>query len=216
MALSAGANLGPYEIVSLLGRGGMGDVYRARDPRLGRDVAVKVLSDRFAGDADSLRRFEQEARAAAALNHPNIVTIHSVEKSGNVVFLTMELIAGRSLASAIPPRGIPVGELLAVAIPLADAVAAAHEKGITHRDLKPGNIMVGGGVHAHVKVLDFGLAKLIEAAAETLGATTFPAAPVTVEGHIVGTVAYMSPEQAAGKAVDSRSDLFSLGVILYE
>jgi eukaryotic-like serine/threonine-protein kinase len=217
MLLIPGTKLGPYEISSLLGRGGMGEVYRARDSRLGRDVAVKVLPATFADDPDRLRRFEQEARAAAALNHPNIVTLYSVEKYGDVLFLTMELIEGHSLASTIPKRGLPIDELLTIAIPLVDAVAAAHEKGIAHRDLKPGNVMIGAAAHAgRVKVLDFGLAKLIDPAPAMAGAQTMPGGPSTSEGFIVGTAAYMSPEQAAGKPVDSRSDLFSLGVILYE
>ena len=217
MAFSAGAKLGPYEIVSLVGTGGMGEVYRARDPRLGRDVAIKILPAAFSGDADRLGRFENEARAAAALNHPNIVTIYSVERFDGVLFLTMELIEGRSLALAIPKEGLPVSELLTLAIPLVSAVAAAHSKGITHRDLKPANIMIGDGAQAgRIKVLDFGLAKLTDAFLETAGAMTVQARPATVEGRVVGTVAYMSPEQAAGKAIDARSDLFSLGVILYE
>ena len=217
MSLAPGTHLGPYEIVSLLGTGGMGEVYRARDPRLGRDVAIKVLPSAFADDAERLRRFEREARAAAALNHPNIVTVYSVEKSDGVLFLTMEVVEGRSLALAIPKGGFAIDELLTIAIPLADAVAAAHEKGITHRDLKPANIMIGAAGHTgRVKVLDFGLAKLIDPGLATAGASTMPAGPSTAEGRIVGTVAYMSPEQAAGTAIDARSDLFSLGVILYE
>ena len=217
MSLAPGTHLGPYEIVSLLGTGGMGEVYRARDPRLGRDVAIKVLPSAFADDAERLRRFEREARAAAALNHPNIVTVYSVEKSDGVLFLTMEVVEGRSLALAIPKGGFAIDELLTIAIPLVDAVAAAHEKGITHRDLKPANIMIGAAGHTgRVKVLDFGLAKLIDPGLATAGASTMPASPSTAEGRIVGTVAYMSPEQAAGTAIDSRSDLFSLGVILYE
>jgi eukaryotic-like serine/threonine-protein kinase len=216
MPLVAGAGLGPYQIVALLGSGGMGEVYRARDPRLGRDVAIKILPAAFSGDADRLRRFEQEARATAALNHPNIVTVYSVEQSEGVHFLTMELVEGRPLAQVIPPDGLPLDDLLAIAIPLADAVAAAHERGITHRDLKPANIMIGAGVHSgRVKVLDFGLAKLLEPDVERASTMTMPAAG-TAEGRIVGTVAYMSPEQAAGKVLDARSDLFSLGVILYE
>ena len=215
MSLAPGTHLGPYEIVALLGTGGMGEVYRGRDPRLGRDVAIKVLPSAFADDAERVRRFEQEARAAAALNHPNIVTIYSVEKNDGVLFLTMEVVEGRSLA--IPKGGFAVNELLTIAIPLADAVAAAHEKGITHRDLKPGNVMIGAAGHTgRVKVLDFGLAKLIDPGLASAGASTMPASPSTAEGRIVGTVAYMSPEQAAGKAIDSRSDLFSLGVVLYE
>ena len=217
MSLAPGTNLGPYEIVSLLGTGGMGEVYRARDPRLGRDVAIKVLPSAFADDAQRLRRFEQEARAAAALNHPNIVTVYSVEKSDGVLFLTMEVVEGCSLARAIPKGGLAIDELLTIAIPLADAVAAAHEKGITHRDLKPANIMIGAAGHTgRVKVLDFSLAKLIDPGLATAGASTMPASPSTAEGRVVGTVAYMSPEQAASKAIDSRSDLFSLGVMLYE
>jgi eukaryotic-like serine/threonine-protein kinase len=192
----------------------MGEVYRAKDTKLNRDVALKILPAAVASDPDRIRRFEQEARAAAGLNHPNIVTVHSVEHSGGVLFLTMELIEGQSLANLIPRAGLAVGELLKVAIQLADAVAAAHEKGITHRDLKPANIMVGSGAHAgRIKVLDFGLAKLIDSDINTI---TVPPVPATVEGRIVGTVVYMSPEQAAGKPVDARSDLFSLGVILYE
>ena len=145
MALSAGTTLGSYEIVSLLGSGGMGEVYRARDPRLGRDVAIKVLPAAVAADADRLRRLEREARAAAALNHPNIVTVYSVEQADALLFLTMELVEGRSLALAIPRGGLRLDELLTIAIPLTDAIAAAHAKGITHRDLKPANIMIGAG-----------------------------------------------------------------------
>ncbi len=214
--LSPGTQLGPYEILSLLGSGGMGEVYRARDPRLGRDIAIKVLPATFASDADRLRRFEQEARAAAALNHPNIVTVHSVEKVNDVLLLTMEVVEGQPLSLAIPKDGLPVNELLTIAIPLADAVAAAHDKGITHRDLKPANIMIAGGQARRIKVLDFGLAKLTGPPGSRADAATVAPGPDTVEGRIVGTVAYMSPEQAAGKTVDARSDLFSLGVILYE
>jgi Tol biopolymer transport system component len=187
-------------------------VYRARDPRLGRDVAIKVLPAAFAEDEARLRRLEREARAAAALNHPSIVTIYSVERSDPHLFVTMELVEGRSLALAIPKGGLRLDALLTIAIPLTDAIAAAHAKGITHRDLKPANIMIGAGDHeGRVKVLDFGLAKLDESLLLPDSGPT-----LTIEGRIVGTVAYMSPEQAAGTAVDARSDLFSLGVILYE
>src|SRR5580692_11380621 len=186
MALSAGAKLGSYEIVSLLGRGGMGEVYRARDPRLGRDIAIKVLPAALAADADRHRRLEREARAAAALNHPNIVTVYSVEQSGALLFLTMELIEGRSLALVIPKGGLGLDDLLTIAIPLTDAIAAAHAKGITHRDLKPANIMIGAGDHAgRIKVLDFGLAKQDESSLPSASAAT-----TTIEGRVLGTVAY--------------------------
>jgi tetratricopeptide (TPR) repeat protein len=209
-----GDRLGAYQIQSWLGAGGMGEVYRARDTKLGRDVAIKVLPAAFSADPDRLRRFEQEARAAAALNHPNIVTIHSVEEANGIRFLTMELVEGRPLSELIPRDGMPLDRLLNIAIPLASALSIAHSKGITHRDLKPANIMVGAeGV---VKILDFGLAKLRDVAPSGLEITGLPTELSTSEGRIVGTVAYMSPEQAEGRAIDARSDLFSLGVILYE
>jgi Tol biopolymer transport system component len=213
MSLTTGQRLGAYEIVSLVGAGGMGEVYHARDTKLGRDVAIKVLTAAFSADPDRLRRFEQEARAAAALNHPNIVTIHSVEEANGIRFLTMELVEGRPLSELIPRDGTPLDRLLNIAIPLASALSVAHGKGITHRDLKPANIMVGA--EGMVKILDFGLAKLRDMAPAGLE-TGLPTESATAEGRIVGTVAYMSPEQAEGKAVDARSDLFSLGVILYE
>src|SRR5688572_25138778 len=223
MPLSPGTQLGSYEIVSLLGAGGMGEVYRARDPRLKREVALKVLPDVAAADADRRERFTREALAVAALNHPHIVTIHSVEDAGTAVFLTMELVEGRSLAEALPPTGLPIERVLTIGIAVADATSAAHQKGITHRDLKPGNIMLGEGEQAgRIKVLDFGLAKIVDAQLGASGVsmlqTEAPAhtAPITAEGRILGTVAYMSPEQAEGQAIDGRSDLFSLGVVLYE
>jgi Tol biopolymer transport system component len=208
-----GDRLGAYQIQSWLGAGGMGEVYRARDPRLGRDVAIKVLPTAFSADPDRLRRFEQEARAAAALNHPNIVTIHSVEEANGIRFLTMELVEGRPLSELIPRDGMPLDRLLHIAMALASALSAAHSKGIIHRDLKPANIMVGA--EGLAKILDFGLAKLRDMAPAGLE-TGLPTESATAEGRIVGTVAYMSPEQAEGKAIDARSDLFSLGVILYE
>ena len=218
MPFSAGARLGPYEIISTLGRGGMGEVYKARDSRLNRFVALKVLPDAAAFDPERRDRFEREARAIAALNHPYIVTIHSVETVEGVPLLTMELVEGRALSEMIPQGGLAVAEVLKIAIAVADAVAAAHQKGITHRDLKPGNVMVGEREHdGRIKVLDFGLAKLADASHDSPRArTTMPAAPATGEGRILGTAAYMSPEQAEGKPVDPRSDLFSLGVMLYE
>jgi eukaryotic-like serine/threonine-protein kinase len=221
LALTPGTLLGPYEIVAGIGAGGMGEVYKARDPRLNRLVALKLLPAAAANDTERRERFEREAQAVAALNHPGIVTIHSVEQADGLFFLTMELVEGRSLADAMPPTGLSLDRLLTIAIPVADAMAAAHQKGITHRDLKPGNIMLGEGEHAgRVKVLDFGLAKLAEAPTAAAGPTAMPTAlpttPITGEGRILGTVAYMSPEQAEGKPIDARSDLFSPGVILYE
>ena len=217
MLFSTGARLGPYEIVSTLGRGGMGEVYKARDSRLNRFVALKVLPDTPALDPERRERFEREARAVAALNHPSIVTIHSVETVEGVPLLTMELVEGRALSEVIPKGGLALAEVLTIASAVADAVAAAHQKGITHRDLKPGNVMVGEREHhGRIKVLDFGLAKLADAFPEGSGATTMQAAPATGEGRILGTAAYMSPEQAEGKPLDARSDLFSLGVMIYE
>jgi Tol biopolymer transport system component len=195
----------------------MGEVYRARDTKLNRDVALKVLPDALASDPDRVARFRREAQALASLNHPNIVTIHSVEEADTHVFLTMELVSGRSLADVLPGNGFTLDELLRIAIPLVDAIAAAHSKGITHRDLKPANIMLGVGEHdGRVKILDFGLARLAQAALEPAGPAASPTMTLTGEGRILGTAAYMSPEQAEGKPVDARSDLFSLGVMLYE
>ena len=195
----------------------MGEVYKARDPKLNRLIALKLLPAAAAGDAERRDRFEREAQAIAALNHPSIVTIHSVEEADGQFFLTMELVEGRSLADAMPLNGLPLERLLGIAIPVADAVAAAHQRGITHRDLKPANIMIGEGEQAgRIKVLDFGLAKLGDTPLAAAGVTALPTKPITGDGRILGTVAYMSPEQAEGKAIDARSDLFSLGVVLYE
>jgi len=218
VALTRGTKLGPYEIQSAVGAGGMGEVYKARDPRLNRLVALKVLPAMTAeADTERRERFEREAQAIAALNHPNIVTIHSVEQAEGQLFLTMELVEGRPLADTLPPNGLPLERLLAIAIPVVDAVAAAHQKGITHRDLKPANIMIGEGEQAgRIKVLDFGLAKLDESPLAAAAATTLPTKPITADGRILGTVAYMSPEQTEGKPIDARSDVFSLGVTLYE
>ncbi len=214
MELSSGSRLGHYEVGDRLGKGGMGEVYRARDTKLKRDVALKVLPADFAGDAERRKRFEREAQSVAALNHPNIVTIYSVEEEESVHFLTMELVEGESLDRSIPTGGLDLRKFFEITVPLADALAAAHEKGITHRDLKPANIMVAD--NGRVKVLDFGLAKLRDEVPGADGATHLPTEGITQEGKILGTVAYMSPEQAEGKAVDSRSDIFSLGIVLYE
>jgi eukaryotic-like serine/threonine-protein kinase len=214
MALAAGARLGPYEIVAPLGSGGMGEVYRASDPRLNRAIAIKILPERATADPDRRARFRREAQSVAALNHPNIVTIYSVEEADGVAFLTMELVEGKPLDALIVKGGLPLARILALAIPLADAISAAHQKGITHRDLKPANVMVTPD--GRVKVLDFGLAKLIEPPPAESDVTAPPTRTLTGEGHILGTVAYMSPEQAEGNPVDHRTDIFSLGVLLYE
>src|SRR5688572_26194424 len=170
MLLTPATRLGTYEIVSPLGAGGMGEVYRARDVRLGRDVALKVLPETFARDADHLARFEREARTVAGLNHPNIVTLHSVEDADGIRFLTMELVEGQNLADLVTPGGLPLDRVLDMAIPIADALTAAHERGVVHRDLKPANVMMTR--EGRVKVLDFGLAKpAVATQADTLGPT---------------------------------------------
>jgi Tol biopolymer transport system component len=219
MALTSGSTLGPYEILSPIGAGGMGEVYRARDPRLGREVAIKVLpADRMA-DEDRRRRFLQEARAASALNHPNIVTIHEIESARGVDFIVMEYVAGTTLDGLIPRRGMKLGEVLRIAISIADAVARAHAAGIVHRDLKPKNIAVGP--EGTVKVLDFGLAKLlgedeVASSARETETEDSGAGAVSRPGKVVGTPGYMSPEQVTGGTVDARSDVFSFGALLYE
>jgi TolB-like protein len=213
MPLSPGQKLAAYEIVSSLGVGGMGEVYRARDSKLGRDVALKVLPPDVTKEAGRLERFDREARAIAALNHPHIVTIFSTEESDGVRFLTMELVEGCTLTDLVISAGMAVPRFLDIAIPLADALAAAHQKQITHRDLKPGNVMVSND--GRVKVLDFGLARVggSDHGEQTLIETL---APITQHGAIVGTMPYMSPEQVEGRPIDARSDLFSLGVMFYE
>jgi serine/threonine protein kinase/Tol biopolymer transport system component len=208
--------LGSYEILEPLGAGGMGEVYRGRDTRLGREVAIKVLPAERLSDPTRRARFVQEARAASALNHPHIVTIHEIESAEGLDFIVMELVPGRTLDALIPRQGMRLGEALRIAIPLADALAAAHAAGIVHRDLKPANVMVTPeGV---VKVLDFGLAKLRLPEGTDREATTVDAGapPLTRAGMVVGTPAYMSPEQASGGTVDARSDIFSFGAVLYE
>ena len=215
MPLTPATRLGPYEIVALLGAGGMGEVYRARDPRLGRDIAVKVLSEDMASAPDRLARFEREAKTVAGLNHPNIVVLHSIEEVAGTSFLTMELVEGRSLADLVTPGGLPLAQMLDLAIPLADALVAAHERGVVHRDLKPANVMVTR--EGRVKVLDFGLAKLTqpEPDLENMQAVTM-AAPPSSAGELVGTAPYMAPEQILGGPVDPRTDLFSFGILVYE
>jgi eukaryotic-like serine/threonine-protein kinase len=215
MALQPGATLGPYEIVSLLGAGGMGEVYRARDPRLNREVAIKVLPADRVGDEDRRRRFVQEAHAASALNHPHIITIYEIESANGNDFIVMEYVRGKSLDAVIPRHGMRLGEALRIAIPVADALTAAHARGIIHRDLKPANVIVGSD--GAVKVLDFGLAKLIgREDADEADLTHTADMALSALGTIAGTAAYMAPEQATGGTVDARSDIFSFGAMLYE
>ena len=212
MPLSAGDQLGPYKILASIGAGGMGEVYRAQDAKLGRDVALKVLPAEMAHDPERLARFHREAKALAQLDHPNIVTIHSVEECNGVHFLTMQLVEGRSLDRVIPASGLPLEQIVEIARALGDALAVAHDKGIVHRDLKPGNVMVTN--EGHVKVLDFGLAKDVRAA--NGGDLTLTSDSQTQIGIVMGTPAYMSPEQTAGRLLDHRTDIFSLGVVLHE
>jgi serine/threonine protein kinase/tetratricopeptide (TPR) repeat protein len=215
MPLTPGSRLGAYEIVSPLGAGGMGEVFRARDTRLGREVAIKVLPEAVAAHADRLARFEREAKSVAALNHPNVVTLYAIEEANGVRFLAMELVDGQALDRLVTPGGLPLARVLDLAVPLADALAAAHERGVVHRDLKPANVMVTRD--GRVKVLDFGLAK--SHAAEPLSDETQAAtvlAPISTVGQVVGTVPYMAPEQIRGEPADARTDLFSLGILLYE
>ena len=218
MPLSAGARLGPYQILSALGAGGMGEVYRAQDTKLGRAVAIKILPEAFAADTERIARFQREARTLASLNHQNIAHIHGLEESDGVRALVMELVDGDDLAQRIARGAIPVAEALSIAKQIADALEAAHEQGIIHRDLKPANIKVRRD--GTVKVLDFGLAKAMEpAGVASLSVSQSPTIitqAMSQAGVILGTAAYMSPEQARGKPVDTRADIWSFGCVLYE
>src|SRR5271166_2924059 len=210
MALTPGTKLGPYQIQSPLGAGGMGEVYRATDTKLGRDVALKVLPAEMARDPERLGRFRREAKSLAQLDHPNIVTIYSVEECDGVHFLTMQLVEGQPLDRLIPEAGLQLAQIVEIASVLGDALAAAHEKGIVHRDLKPANVMVSN--EGRVKVLDFGLAKDIRAA--NLSDATMTSDSRTQIGVVMGTPAYMSPEQTSGRPLDHRTDIFSLGAVI--
>jgi Tol biopolymer transport system component len=213
-AIRSGERVGPYEVVSPLGAGGMGEVYRARDPRLGRDVAIKALPSEFATDSERLARFGREARLLAALNHPNVAAIHGMEEREGRTFLVLELVPGETLAARLAAGPLPVAEALRIGIEIAAGLAAAHEAGVIHRDLKPGNVMLRPD--GSVKVLDFGLAK-VSGRASTSGESHSPTVSLgTQTGTILGTAAYMSPEQARGRAVDERSDIFAFGCVLYE
>src|SRR5688572_9484775 len=213
MPHAAGTRLGPYEIVAPLGAGGMGEVYRARDTRLGREVALKLLREDVQSSPQRLARFEREARSVAGLSHPNIVVLHSIEEFDGRVVLVLELIEGRDLSEMVASGGLPLAQVLDLAIPLAEALASAHEKGIIHRDLKPANIKVSR--EGRLKVLDFGLARMLEAEPGA-GLTRTVEAPVSEAGLLMRTVPYMAPEQIRGDAVDARADLFAFGVIVYE
>jgi len=202
-----------YRVTAKLGQGGMGAVYLAEDTKLNRKVALKFLPAEMIADPERLKRFEREAQTVAALNHPNIVTIYSVEEVEGVPFIAMELVEGKSLTELIPSEGLKLEVIFDLAIPMADAVSAAHERGISHRDLKPGNIMVGGD--GRVKVLDFGLAKLLQDSVAP-DATSLSTQTLTKTGHALGTVTYMAPEQLKGKSPDQRADIFSLGIVLYQ
>jgi serine/threonine protein kinase len=216
MPLHAGAKLGTYEVVAQIGAGGMGEVYRAHDTKLARDVAIKVLPANFVNDPERLSRFQREARMLAALNHPNIATIFGLEQSGNVTCLVMELVPGETLAERVKAGSLPIEEALKIAAQIAEALEAAHEKQIIHRDLKPANVKVTP--EGKVKVLDFGLAKAFEgdAANEDMSNSPTLSRAATMQGVILGTAAYMSPEQAKGKAVDKRTDIWAFGCVVYE
>src|SRR5580704_15108313 len=217
MALVSGTKLGPFEIQSPLGAGGMGEVYRARDTRLGRDVAIKVLPESFASDADRLRRFEQEARAIAALNHPNILAVHDIGVQDAIRYIVTELLEGRSLREQLNEGSPPIRKALDYAKQISDGLAAAHSRRIVHRDLKTENIFCTR--EGRVKILDFGLAKQGlpkgSHAEATMNGATMPDVH-TEPGMVMGTVGYMSPEQVRGAPADHRSDVFALGAILYE
>jgi serine/threonine protein kinase len=217
LPLSIGSRLGPYEILSALGAGGMGEVFRARDTKLGRDVALKVLPGRFLADPNRVARFQREATTLAALNHPNIGGIHGLEDMSGVTALVLELVEGPTLADRIERGPIPLDEALPIARQIVEAIESAHRQGIVHRDLKPANIKVRPD--GMVKVLDFGLAKAIEpavAAASLSDAATLTTPAMTEAGVIIGTAAYMSPEQARGKAADERADVWAFGCVLFE
>src|SRR6202162_125915 len=216
MAILPGTRLGPYEILSAIGAGGMGEVYRAHDTKLARDVAIKVLPANFVNDPERLSRFQREARMLAALNHANIATIYGLEQSSEVTCLVMELVSGETLAERVKAGPLPIEEALKIAVQIAEALEAAHEKSIIHRDLKPANVKVTP--EGKVKVLDFGLAKAYsgDAMNEDIGNSPTLSRGATMQGVILGTAAYMSPEQARGKACDKRTDIWAFGCVVYE
>src|SRR5688572_8970405 len=209
-----GKNIGPYKILSLLGAGGMGEVYRAEDSHLKRQVAVKVLAGRFVADRERMARFQREAHLLASLNHPNIAAIYGLQEANGVRALVMELVEGPTLAERIGAELIPLDEALPIALQMAEALEYSHEKGVIHRDLKPANVKLTP--EGTVKVLDFGLAKALEDGLANSDLERSPTVTVTESGLVLGTAAYMSPEQARGMAVDKRADIWSFGVVFYE
>src|SRR5579863_2697230 len=224
MALTSGTRLGPFEILSVLGAGGMGEVYRARDTRLGRDVAIKILPTSICSDPVARQRFEREAKSISALNHPNICVLHDVGCHEGLDYLVMECVEGETLAARLQKGPLPFSELLKTGIEIANALASAHRLGLVHRDLKPSNIML---TKAGAKLMDFGLAKPVVLnpitpastpafTGETLTSNQSPGSPLTGVGAIIGTIQYMAPEQLEGKEADARSDIFAFGAVLYE
>ena len=224
MALNSGTRLGPFEIVTVLGAGGMGEAYRAKDTRLGRDVAIKILPASISADPVAKQRFEREAKTISTLNHPSICVLHDVGCHEGFDYLVMECVEGETLAARLQKGSLPCNEVLKIGIEIANALASAHRLGLVHRDLKPSNIML---TKAGAKLMDFGLAKpcVLNAVApvgaplfsgETLTSNQSPGSPITGVGAIVGTIHYLSPEQLEGKEADARSDIFALGAVLYE
>ncbi|MDX1382401.1 MAG: serine/threonine-protein kinase, partial [Thermoanaerobaculia bacterium] len=220
MRLEPGSTLGHYEVISSLGAGGMGEVYRAKDTQLGREVAIKLLLEEVSRDPERLARFEREARVLAALNHPNVATLHGFERDGETHFLVMELVEGETLADRIARGPLHVDEAIPLFTRIAEGLAAAHERGIVHRDLKPANVRIADGGRAsagRVKILDFGLAKSW-AGADEAGLSESPTLTLeaTQPGVVLGTVQYMSPEQARGEPADRRADVWAFGCVLFE
>ena len=215
MSLNPGAKLGPYEILAPLGAGGMGEVYKAKDTRLDRTVAIKVLPSHVASNPEVRQRFEREARAVSSLNHPHICTLYDIGREGDVDFMVMEHIEGDTLADRLKKGALPLDQALQYGIEIADALDKAHRQGVVHRDLKPGNIML---TRSGSKLLDFGLAKMSAAQTNVEGLSALPteAKPLTQEGSILGTFQYMAPEQLEGKEADARTDIFAFGAVTYE
>jgi len=214
MPLATGSHVGPYEVLALLGAGGMGEVYRARDTSLKRDVAIKVLPGAWSRDPERLRRFELEAQAAAGLNHPNIVSIFHVGQHEGSPYIVTELLQGETLRDHLQRGPLRFREAIDLAVNIARGLAAAHSAGVVHRDLKPENLFLTRD--GRVKILDFGLAKLQQVQSAGEDSATITLREETNPGHVLGTAGYMSPEQVRGQAADARSDIFALGVILYE